>query len=370
MNKASLLIFSTLLCSCTLNINITSRSSNQSSLSSIESINSSFSETSSEGSQVSSSSTNSESSSKSDDSSLSSNYSSSSLSSLTSTTSSSLTSSISSSSEIDVDPYSNVSKTEFYNNYTPATSYKDAYYRTLHGLMSGSIEETPTSYLPVATNKFGDNIKISDGIYTYRSDNTYESFKINNSDTIIYYGGAYITLEEVAAYIQAFGEVPPNNNYDKGADGKRESLAKWGRYGRVNIGYFSGDTTRFPTEPLLPELDTKSYIETDIGSLGGFECGGTVKPYYNDGSISRGVCRIVFTSKYRNNAKITDISERHVFYTYNHYNDFQEYLNCYQSWGVRFGNESAGNAYGEENSSNPPSAYPNVILKKLNEVLN
>jgi len=360
MKKSNVLIFSVLfLCSCTLNINISSQSSSKSSQDSNQSTSISLGENSSTSSDISQSSL-----------STSNNESTSSISNDSSLSSNSSTSQASSSSELDVDPYTNVSKTEFYNNYTPATSYKDAYYRTLHGLMSGSIEETATSYLPVNTNKFGNNVKISDGIYTYRSDNSYESFKINNSDIIIYYGGAYITVEEVAAYIQAFGEVPPNNNYDKGSSGKRDSLDKWGRYGRVNIGKFSGDTTRYPTEPLLPELDTKAYIETDIGSLGGFECGGTVSPYYNNGFISRGVCRIVFTSKYRNNQKITDISERHVFYTYNHYNDFQEYLNYYQGWGTRFGNESAGNAYGEENSNNPPSDYPNVVLKKLNEVLN
>ena len=42
--------------------------------------------------------------------------------------------------ELTTDPYENVDKAEFYANYTEATSYKDSYYRSLHGLMSGSIE--------------------------------------------------------------------------------------------------------------------------------------------------------------------------------------------------------------------------------------
>ena len=39
------------------------------------------------------------------------------------------------------DPYVDVSESEFYANYTPATNYKDSYYRSLHYFMSGSIYE-------------------------------------------------------------------------------------------------------------------------------------------------------------------------------------------------------------------------------------
>lgn len=35
------------------------------------------------------------------------------------------------------DPYTNVDQEEFYENYQPATSSADAYFRTQHGLMSG-----------------------------------------------------------------------------------------------------------------------------------------------------------------------------------------------------------------------------------------
>ncbi len=363
-NKLFSIVSIVLLSSCAININLGINSSSSSqSLSSNSSISVSTDVSSTNSSNQDSSSEISSSSIES---------SSSSSSEVSSSSSIESSSSSSSSEELTYDPYTDVTFDDFYASYTPATSYKDAYYRTQHGFMSGSIAETQDGYYPHANNKYTENdkyVKISDGKYTYRDDGGYESFVINGTDTKIYYGGGYILLEEVAAYIQAFGEVPPNNNYDKGSSGKQEAIATWGRYGRVNVGYFSGDTSKYKYEPLLPELSTKSYIETDIGSLGGFDCNGTVSPYYDNGRINRGVCRIVYTSTYKNGTPIKDIKERHVFYTYNHYNDFQEYLNYDCGWGTRFGNESAGNNYNYYNPSNPPSDYPNVVLKKLSEVL-
>jgi hypothetical protein len=43
--------------------------------------------------------------------------------------------------EILTDPYENVTKEEFYANYTKASSSQDAYFRTLHGFMSGDISD-------------------------------------------------------------------------------------------------------------------------------------------------------------------------------------------------------------------------------------
>ena len=37
------------------------------------------------------------------------------------------------------DPYENIDKDAFYENYTPAQSYEDSYFRTQNNLMSGSI---------------------------------------------------------------------------------------------------------------------------------------------------------------------------------------------------------------------------------------
>ena len=116
-----------------------------------------------------------------------------------------------------------------------------------------------------------------------------------------------------------------------------------GEYGRCNIGNYSNNTVKYPYEPELP-LKSKSgtvyrYTETDFGSTGGFSVTSYVGEYNNGSKISRGTCRIVFT----NNAK--DASERLVFYTWNHYNDFQEYLNYYDGFGEIFGNMSNGGSY-------------------------
>ena len=135
-------------------------------------------------------------------------------------------------------------------------------------------------------------------------------------------------------------------------------------------------------------LNPSQYIETDIGLQEGFRMsdGSYVDVYNNGSSIARGVCRLVYTSSYADGGKITDINERHVFYTYNHYNDFQEYLNYYGGWSNRFGNESSGNPYcgstKQYNSlSNPnkPTSYIESIyvdkntlkykLAKIREIL-
>ena len=266
------------------------------------------------------------------------------------------------------DPYVSVSTDEFYSNYTEALSYEDANYRTKHYLMSGSIEDEDRYYLP--TEYTLDTVyKVSDTTLTYRSDNTYESYTINYTDgtsDTIFYGGAYVSLNEVCAYIYAFGEVPPNSNYT--AKKKSQSVKDWNKYGRCNIGGYSNDTTKYKFEPELPTKSASGYsykyTETDFGSTGGFMLGGRKQSEYNNGSnITRGTCRIVFT----NNAK--SIEDRHVFYTYNHYNDFQEYLNYGGGFGTRFGNESNGGSY--NNGSNPSSYIKttSISMKELRRLL-
>ena len=75
----------------------------------------------------------------------------------------------------------------------------------------------------------------------------------------------------------------------------------------------------------------------DIGTTG-TDYGNYSTKVYNDGSdITRGAARIVFTYNWSDDTHIEDISERHVFYTYNHYDDFQEYLNYEGGWGTMFG---------------------------------
>lgn len=252
------------------------------------------------------------------------------------------------------DPYMNVSFNQFYSNYQETTSYEDAMYRTKHGFISGSINYG--SYLPQKNTIYSGNKFVKFSNYTYGYDSNYNiiSYNINTKDgtyKTIYYNAGYVVLEEVAAYILAFGEVPPNNNYDKGSTGKKQSIAKWGKYGRVNIGKYSNDTDKYPNEPELPLKDSRGkayqYIETDIG----------LENYNNGSKIDRGSYRIVFTGSYKDGSKITDINERYVFYTYNHYEDFEEYLNYYGGWGNRFGYETS-------NYSTPTSYIEAVIVDK------
>jgi uncharacterized protein YxeA len=45
--------------------------------------------------------------------------------------------------------------------------------------------------------------------------------------------------------------------------------------------------------------------------------------------------------------------ELYVFYTYNHYNDFQEYLNYAGGWGEKFGNITGGGKISSTTDYNP-----------------
>ena len=162
----------------------------------------------------------------------------------------------------------------------------------------------------------------------------------------VYYGGAYITLEEVAAYVYAFGEIPAN--YTSKKSGSSTLFAKWGEYLRLNHSAFSGSTYRYPYEPELPNITgcggSLQYYEMDIGT-----------PTYNNGNkITRGACRIVYGRNDLNRNGVYEPGELHLFYTYNHYDDFQEYLNYYQGWGEIFGYES------RDLGSTKPSPYVNI----------
>lgn len=273
-------------------------------------------------------------------------------------TSNSITISISASSTIE-DPYLNVNQSEFYANYTPATSYLDSYYRSLHNLMSGSIDaqdQVPTieANRPIIDGKFVKN----KAAYFSSDNNTYfvldaSGVKVNE----IYRGGAYVTLEEVAAYIYAFGDVPSNYISDNKAT---VSNYPWGEYLRLNHTYFSGDNSRYPYEPALPRIsgigngDLK-YYEVDIGTTG-TDCDPsyTAAIYNNGYKITRGAARIVYSRYYNNyNNTTIDLSDRYVFYTYNHYNDFQEYLNYQYGWGEMFGNITGGGTLSSKTNYNP-----------------
>ena len=103
--------------------------------------------------------------------------------------------------------YTNVNKEAFYANYTPACCLVDATYRSAHFLLSGSLEvpgqdAQPAENRPMQDGKFVRNLDAR-----YEDDgNTYIVVDSRGKEVLrIYQGGGYITLEEVAAYMYAFG---------------------------------------------------------------------------------------------------------------------------------------------------------------------
>ena len=255
------------------------------------------------------------------------------------------------------DPYENIDKAEFYANYTPATSYEDSYFRTQNKLMSGSIalqDQAPTisEYRPKYNGCYIKNTEpyFTDGGYTYNVVNAYGEVVFQ-----IYKGGAYVTLEEVAAYVFAFGDVPANYSANKKESPKTNP---WGEYLRVNHTQFTGNTSKYPYEPELPDISgcggSLQYYEIDIGTTG-TDCDPSYTPaLYNNGTkIVRGAARIVYARFDRNGNNIIEFDEKYVFYTYNHYNDFQEYLNYEGGWGDMFGNVTGGGTISSKYDYNP-----------------
>ena len=251
--------------------------------------------------------------------------------------------------------YATVSESEFYANYTPAKNYADALLRSRYYLMSGSIDEqdqAPT---------IADNRPIDGDLYLKNSGARYSADKnvyyvIDKNGKVvneIYKGGAYVTLEEVAAYVFAFNDIPVNYTTSKNT---KPTSSPWGEYLRVNHSKFSGDTSRYPYEPVLPNISgcggTYEYYELDIGTTGTTAGDYAVAVYNNGSKITRGAARIVY-SRFEGGAAITDLSEKYLFYTYNHYNDFQEYLNYYNGWGEMFGNITGGGELSSKYDYNP-----------------
>lgn len=273
---------------------------------------------------------------------------------------------------ISSDPYTGVSYDEFHNakTYKKATSYKDAQYRTDHNLMSGDIsaqDQAPTIaenrpyYVQNGKTTFYRNstVLFLDGGNTYIVFDA-DGYVVN----LIYKGGAYVTLEEVAAYVMAFGDVPVNYTAKKSPS---PASSPWKAYLRANHSYFSGSTSSYPYEPVLPNISgcggVYRYYEIDIGTTG-TDCDPKYPSrIYNNGmTITRGAARIVY-SRYTDSSKteFTDINERYVFYTYNHYNDFQEYLNYQYGWGEMFGNITGGGTLSSKTDYNPTS-YVTVAM--------
>lgn len=265
------------------------------------------------------------------------------------------------------DPYQSISKSEFYANYKVACCNLDASYRSKHGFLSGSLE-VPGQYAQESKNRpISDKKYIRNTSTMYLDDgNTYVVLDANGKETMrIHKAGGYITLEEVAAYMFAFGgngQIPAN--YTTKKSGKPLSSI-WGEYLRVNHSYFIGDTDRYPYEPELPDISgcggSLRYYEMDIGTTGTVTPGYAAKPYIQGNKINRGAARIVYARQDLNGNGIYEAGEVYVFYTHNHYNDFREYLNYYGGWGEMFGNVTGGGVYGSETNANPspyvPTAY-------------
>ena len=266
------------------------------------------------------------------------------------------------------DIYPNVTSEQFYSNYRYAKSYEEAYFRTQHNFMSGDITDqqhlTPNGKVMDGSS----SVRCTTAIYILDYQGAYLGYTPNsltNDNHVIWYGGAYISHNDVAAYLFAFGEVPVNSNYDKGSSGRKASVAAWGKYGRANIGGYSNDTVKYPYEPKLCANNGQKYTETDFGTTNEYYTGTRKQTIYNNGSsITRGAARYCFV----NNKKSVD--ERYVFYTSNHYNDFQEYLNYENGFGGIFGYITAGNVYDTTNGT--PTQYNTVaaVLKTYQDLLN
>lgn len=260
------------------------------------------------------------------------------------------------------DPYEGINAAVFYENYTPAESYLDACYRTQHGLMSGTLtvpDQAPTvsKYQP---KRDGMLIRNSEARYEDNG-NTYVIVDAYGREVMeIYRGAGYVTLEEVAAYVFAFGNVPANYMAGKNAS---PTNSLWAEHLRLNHSKFSGNTTKYPYEPELPDISgcggDLQYYEIDIGTTGTDCDPGYLARIYNDGGrITRGAARIVYARFDKNGDSIIDPNEKYVFYTYNHYNDFQEYLNYYGGWGEIFGNITGGGVISDKKNCNPTPYVP------------
>ena len=222
--------------------------------------------------------------------------------------------------------------------------------------------------VPDQVPKLSDYRPKQDGAYIRNEETVYEedgnayvvSDAYGNEAFTVYREGGYITLEEVAAYVYAFGTYPKNYTTSKNTD-PDDSI--WDEYLRLNHTAFSGDTDRYPYEPELPNISgcggSLRYYEMDIGTTG-TDCDPSYPvEIYNDGNdITRGAARIVYGKTDLDKDGVFEAGEWHVFYTYNHYNDFQEYLNYAGGWGETFGNITGGGTLSSTAYFNPTDYVP------------
>lgn len=266
------------------------------------------------------------------------------------------------------DPYAAMTKEQFYADYTPACCNQDAQHRSEHGFLSGTLE-VPGQYAQEAAHRpqaEGKFLRNTAAVYLDNG-NTYVVMDSQGNEVMrIHKAGGYIGLEEVAAYMYAFGgddgSLPANYTTKKKA---KPNNSLWGEYLRLNHSYFIGNTDRYPYEPELPDISgcggELRYYEMDIGTTGTTTPGYAPKPYIRGNTVTRGAARLVYTRHDLNGNGIYEQNELYVFYTHNHYNDFREYLNYYGGWGEVFGNETGGGEYSSKTNANPtpyvPTAY-------------
>ena len=250
------------------------------------------------------------------------------------------------------------------STHKPAASYEEAISRSESGQLSGYdyVPDQAPNVSKYRPQKDGMYIKNNDSYYI--DSNTYVVIDAYGREVFrIYRGGAYITLEEVAAYIYAFGEPPANHSSSKRT---KPTASIWGIYLRINNTRFSGNTVSYPYEPVLPRISgcggDLQYWEMDIGTTGN-DCDPSysARIYNNGTTIVRGASRLVYTWNDLNGNGLTDPTDVvYIFYTYNHYNDFQEYLNYYGGWGDIFGNITGGGKISSKTDYNPTPYIPTV----------
>ncbi len=263
--------------------------------------------------------------------------------------------------------FDDVERAAFYADYAPAASLDDALERSKYGLMSGSITVPDQAPTVAAYQSRSNGTLIRNSEARYVDEDTYIVVdSLGNEVMRIYRGGGYITLEEVAAYVYAFSDVPAN--YVSGKNVEPENSI-WGEYLRLNHSSFKGNASKYPYQPVLPNIrgcgGELYYYEIDIGTTGTDCDPAYISRTYNDGqTITRGAARIVYARYDKNKNNIVEPDEKYVFYTYNHYNDFQEYLNYYGGWGEIFGNITGGGKISSRSDYNP-TPYPKTVPGSL-----
>ncbi len=251
-------------------------------------------------------------------------------------------------------------------------SNEEAKARTAKYQLSGSTtvpDQAPTiaKNQPTSSGKLIRNTQMQYG----ENGKSYTVVDANGNDAFtVYRDGAYIALEEVAAFVYAFGTYPANYTTSKSTE---PTESNWGEYLRLNHTRFSGDTDKYPYEPVLPNISgcggRLTYWEMDVGTTG-TDCDPSYpsRLYNNGKTITRGAARIVYGKTDLDGDGVFEQNEFHLFYTYNHYNDFQEYLNYYNGWGEMFGNITGGGSISSKYDYNPTDYVP-VVFGSLSTTL-